>query len=197
LNSLYLIRISYPDTSHPLAVLVGLLLERLEVSLEGFFLSLLEGLGLLFLQFPKALLHFLLLLAEVLLPHLQVVFAVDLRMMKLLRALQLDHFEVLLLVLQGLQVLLGDFLLLFLLLLDDLLAFEHLLVLVLLHLFLHFLQVELLGQLLVQLELDVDGLLQGDVCEGCLELGRQREGPGWQGRHPEGLGPAGRVQGRL
>ena len=162
---------TYPDTSHPLAVLVGLLLERLEVSLEGLFLSLLEGFGLLFLEFPKALLHFLLLLAEVLLPHLQVVFAVDLRMMKLLGALQLDHFEVLLLALQGLHVLLGDFLLLFLLLLDDLVAFNHLLVLVLLHLFLHFLQVELLGQLLVKLELDVDGLLQGDVCEGGLELG--------------------------
>lgn len=101
-------------------------------------------------------------------------FAVDLRVMKLLGALQLDHFKVLLLALQGLHVLLGEFLLLLLLLLDDLFAFNHLLVLVLLHLFLHFLQVELLGQLLVKLELDVDGLLQWDVCEGCLELGGQR-----------------------
>jgi hypothetical protein len=90
---------TYPDTSHELAVLVGLLLEGLEVSLEGLFLSLLEGLGLLFLKFPKALLHFLLLLTEVLLPLLQVVFAVDLRMVKLLGALQFDHFEVLLLAL--------------------------------------------------------------------------------------------------
>lgn len=76
-------------------------------------------------------------------------FPVDLSVLKFLGALQLDHFEIVLLALQGLHVLLGKFLLLLLLLLDDLFAFHHLLVLMLLYLFFHFFQVELLGQLLV------------------------------------------------
>lgn len=124
-------------------------------------------------------------------------FPVDVRVLELLGALQLDYLEVLLLALQGLHVLLGELLLLLLLLLYELLAFRHLLILVLLHLLFHLPQVELLGQLLVELEFDIDGLLQGDVCEGGLELGRERQGTGRQGRHAEGLGPAGRVQGRL
>ena len=67
----------------------------------------------------------------------------------------------------------------------------------LLHLLFHLPEVELLRELLIELELDVNGLLQGDVCEGGLELGGERQGPGGQGRHAEGFGPAGRVQRRL
>ena len=60
-------------------------------------------------------------------------------------------------------------------------------ILMMLDLLLELPQVDLFGKLLIKFELDVQGLLQGDISEGLFHLRGQGERPGRQGRHPERL----------
>ena len=75
---------SYPESVHPLSVLIVLLLERVEVPLKRLLLGLLEPLRLLFLQLSQPFLHLLLLLLEILLSSFEVVVTVDNRVMQFL-----------------------------------------------------------------------------------------------------------------